>query len=195
MRYRPRSSPSLVSTRGNLSNVTLQRRFWYASLQPDALKFALQVSCVSCLSAMASPKLRWGVVGTGWIAEMFVTDILAPRTDGVVEHVLSAVGSTSSVEKSNKFIDSYWKGNGSRPKALGSYQEVYDDAEVDIIYIATPHSLHKQNCLDAIRAGKHILCEKPFTINAREAEEVIDAAKAKGVFLMEGERSHSRLCV
>lgn len=142
---------------------------------------------------MAGPQLRWGVVGTGWIAEMFVTDILAPRTDGVVEHVLSAVGSTSSVEKSNKFIDSYWRGKGSRPKALGSYQEVYDDADVDIIYIATPHSLHKQNCLDAIRAGKHILCEKPFTINAREAEEVIDAAKAKGVFLMEGKRSHNRL--
>ena len=54
------------------------------------------------------------------------------------------------------------------------------------------HSLHKMNCLDAISAGKHVLCEKPFTINAKETQEIIDAARAKGVFVMEGVYLSSR---
>ncbi|KAH7163485.1 hypothetical protein B0J13DRAFT_492135 [Dactylonectria estremocensis] len=134
---------------------------------------------------MSGSELRWGVVGTGWIAGMFVNDILAPRASGPAKHVLGAAGTTSSIEKAEKFIDAHWKGDGQRPKAYGSYQEVYDAPDIDIIYIATPHSLHKQNCLDAIKAGKHVLCEKPFTINSKEGEEVVAAAKAKGVFLME----------
>ncbi len=72
-----------------------------------------------------------------------------------------------------------------KPSLYGSYQEVYDDKDVDCVYIGTPHSFHKQNCLDAIRAGKNVLCEKPFTMNAKEAEEVFTAAKEKGVFIME----------
>ncbi|KAK7424848.1 hypothetical protein QQZ08_008478 [Neonectria magnoliae] len=135
---------------------------------------------------MAARELRWGVVGAGWIAGVFVDDILAPRVSGPAKHILGAVGTASSVEKVEKFIDTHWKGVGERPKALGSYQEVYDSSDIDIVYVATPHSLHKQNCLDAINAGKHVLCEKPFTINSKEAEEVVAAAKAKGVFLMEG---------
>lgn len=135
---------------------------------------------------MANSTLRWGVIGTGWIADMFVKDILAPRPSGLAKHVLAAVGTSSSIAKSEKFIEHHWKGDGQLPKAFGSYQEVYDSPDLDIVYIATPHTLHRQNCLDAIAAGKHVLCEKPFTINAKEAEEVVAAAKAKGVFLMEG---------
>lgn len=135
---------------------------------------------------MDTQTLRWGVVGTGWIAHMFVTDILAPHVGGP-KHILAAVGTTSQIEKGEKFVDDHWDGQGQRPKAFASYQEVYDDPDTDIVYIATPHSLHRKNCLDAIEAGKHVLCEKPFTINSREAEEVIAAAKAKGIFLMEGE--------
>lgn len=143
---------------------------------------------------MAGSELRWGVVGTGWIAGMFVGDILAPRASGPAKHILGAAGTTSSVEKAEKFIDAHWKGDGQRPKAYASYQEVYDSPDIDVIYIATPHSLHKQNCLDAIKAGKHVLCEKPFTINSKEAEEVVAAAKAKGVFLMEGENIWDVCC-
>lgn len=66
-----------------------------------------------------------------------------------------------------------------------NYSSVYIDPNVDIVYIGTPHSFHKQNCLDAISAGKHILCEKAFTLNADDAREVFAAAKAKGVFIME----------
>lgn len=72
-----------------------------------------------------------------------------------------------------------------RPSVYGSYDEVFGDAQVDIVYIGTPHALHKKNCLDALAARKHVLCEKPFTINAREAREVLDAAKASGCFIME----------
>lgn len=74
---------------------------------------------------------------------------------------------------------------GKLPTVYGSYAECYNDPNVDVIYIGTPHAFHKQNCLDAINAGKHVLCEKAFTLNAKEAKEVIDAAQAKGVFLME----------
>lgn len=57
---------------------------------------------------------------------------------------------------------------------------------MDIVYIGTPHAFHKQACLDAIAHGKHVLCEKPFTLNRREATEVFDAARKQGVFIMEG---------
>ena len=73
-----------------------------------------------------------------------------------------------------------------KPKIYTSYSDVYIDPEVDIVYIGTPHSYHKEQCLAAIAVGKHVLCEKPFTINAAEAEEVIAAAKGKGAYIMEG---------
>lgn len=73
----------------------------------------------------------------------------------------------------------------STPTIYASYQEVYADPNVDCVYIGTPHSFHKQNCLDAIAAGKNVLCEKAFTINAREAREVFEAARQKGVYVHE----------
>ncbi|KAF3009170.1 hypothetical protein G7054_g1651 [Neopestalotiopsis clavispora] len=136
---------------------------------------------------MSPPQLRWGIVGTGWIASMFVADLLAPRESGPAEHIITVVGSSSNVEKGQQFVDKVWKDSSApRPKVFASYQEVYDSPDVDVVYIATPHSLHDQNCLDAIKAGKHVLNEKPFTINSKQAEQVIAAAKAKGVYLMEG---------
>jgi predicted dehydrogenase len=71
------------------------------------------------------------------------------------------------------------------PAVYGSYAEVYADPDVDIVYIGTPHAFHKQNCLNAITAGKHILCEKAFTIPAKETQEVLSAAQGNGVFIME----------
>lgn len=87
------------------------------------------------------------------------------------------------MEKAEAFISKNLK---TKPKAYGTYEEVYNDPNVDIVYIGTPHALHKINALDAINAGKHVLCEKPFTINANEAQIVIAAAKEKNVFVMEG---------
>jgi predicted dehydrogenase len=66
-----------------------------------------------------------------------------------------------------------------------SYGELYTDAEVDVIYVGTPHAFHRKNCLDAISHSKHVLCEKPFALNASETKVVLEAARAKGVFIME----------
>lgn len=117
---------------------------------------------------------------------MFVTDLLAPRS-APAKHTIAALGS-SSLEKGNTFVEKLWDNAPKQPRPVvyADYQGVYDDDSVDIVYIGTPHSLHKANCLDAIAAGKHVLCEKPFTINAKETEEIIDMARKKGVFIMEG---------
>ncbi|KFZ23888.1 hypothetical protein V502_01616 [Pseudogymnoascus sp. VKM F-4520 (FW-2644)] len=136
------------------------------------------------------PELRWGILGTGWISTMFVKDLLAPRSSPPAKHTITALGS-SSLEKGNAFVEKLWGESAAaappppRPVVYADYQGVYNDGSVDIVYIGTPHSLHRENCLDAIAAGKHVLCEKPFTINAREAQEVVDAARKKGVFIME----------
>ncbi|TPX11445.1 uncharacterized protein E0L32_007864 [Thyridium curvatum] len=134
----------------------------------------------------SSPHVRWGVLGTGWISTMFTSDLLAARPDAPARHTIAALGS-SSLEKGNAFVDKVWAKTPDqpRPQVYADYRGVYDDPNVDVVYVGTPHSLHKQNCLDAIAAGKHVLCEKPFTINAKEAQEVVDAARKKGVFIME----------
>ncbi|KAH7169468.1 dimeric dihydrodiol dehydrogenase [Fusarium sp. MPI-SDFR-AT-0072] len=131
---------------------------------------------------MEKPSLRWGIIGTGLISSWFVKDITLPRTDARAEHIISAIGS-SSIEKGQKFVATHIP--ESRPVLYGSYSEVFHSKDVDIIYIGTPHALHKEHCLEAIRAHKHVLCEKPFTVTAAEAREVITAAQAEGVFVME----------
>lgn len=95
---------------------------------------------------------------------------------------MQAIG-TSDVNRGSSFAQKYCP--EENPSIYGSYEEVYQDPNVDIVYIGTPHAFHKKNCLDAIAAGKHVLCEKPFTLNAREAKEVFDAAEQKGVYIAE----------
>ncbi|KAK3653410.1 hypothetical protein LTR56_004614 [Elasticomyces elasticus] len=133
------------------------------------------------------PTVRWGIIATGMICEWFVTDVLKPDwPEKKANHTIQAIGS-SSLEKCQKFAEKYVTPAkpAVQPTLYGSYQEVYDDANVDCIYIGTPHGFHKKNCLDAIKAGKNVLCEKAFALNAKEAEEVFAAAREKGVFVME----------
>lgn len=73
----------------------------------------------------------------------------------------------------------------TKPVLYGTYEELYNDPEIDCIYIGSPHGLHYRDCMAAINAGKNVLCEKAFTINAREARSVFEAAKAKGVYVAE----------
>lgn len=123
----------------------------------------------------------------GMISEWFVTDVLQPQWPGKsAHHVIAAVGS-SSLEKGQAFVKKHIHAlrPAAQPNVYGSYREVYQDPEVECVYIGTPHSFHKQSCLDAIAAGKHVLCEKPFAMNAGEAAEVFDAAKKANVFIME----------
>ncbi|EQB58353.1 hypothetical protein CGLO_01412 [Colletotrichum gloeosporioides Cg-14] len=129
-----------------------------------------------------TPTLRWGIIATGLISSWFVEDLVLERSDAKAKHIVQSVGS-SSLEKGKAFVEKHLPGHS--PTIYGSYTEVYNDPNVDAVYIGTPHAFHKQNCLDAINAGKNVLCEKAFTITAKEAREVFDAAKAKGVFVME----------
>lgn len=116
------------------------------------------------------------------ISSWFVEDLVLQRSDAKAKHIIQAIGS-SSLQKGKDFVAKYIP--KTSPTVYGSYEKIYADPDVDVVYIGTPHAFHKQNCLDAIAAGKNVLCEKAFTLNTRDAEEVIAAAKAKGVFLME----------
>lgn len=118
--------------------------------------------------------IRWGILATGTIANKFATGLLA--LDDVE---IAAVGSRSQ-EGAESFGAKF-----DIPRRYAGYEALAADPDVDAIYIGTPHSFHKENALLCLAHGKAVLCEKPFTINAAEAREVIGFAREKGVFLME----------
>ncbi|CAI7628214.1 unnamed protein product [Penicillium glandicola] len=128
------------------------------------------------------PKIRWGIVATGMISEWFVEDLVLDWPEGKVEHIVQAIG-TSKIEKGQEFASKYCPKQS--PTIYGSYEEVYHDADVDIVYIGTPHAFHYQNCMEAISAGKNVLCEKAFTLNAKQTKEIFDAAREKNVYVAE----------
>ena len=116
---------------------------------------------------------KWGILGPGGIAKAFAEDL--KRLDG---HSIGAVGSRSHAN-AQSFANTY---GGT---AYGSYEELVADSTVDAIYVATPHPAHKDNVILALNAGKPVLCEKPFSVNAVEAQQMVDAASKNGVALME----------
>jgi dihydrodiol dehydrogenase / D-xylose 1-dehydrogenase (NADP) len=118
--------------------------------------------------------IRWGILGTGWIANEF-----AQGLSQLSDAELVAVGSRT-LESAQRFAAQY-----GVPQAHASYQALARDAEVDVIYVATPNPLHKEHSLLCLESGKPVLCEKPFALNAREAVDVIQAAREKKLFLME----------
>jgi predicted dehydrogenase len=95
-----------------------------------------------------------------------------------------AVASSSAIEKAEIFIHEV--GIPCPCAAYGSYENFLSDANIDAVYIATPHSHHFQNVMMALEAGKHILCEKPLTVNANQAKVLCEEAKKRNLFLMEG---------
>jgi predicted dehydrogenase len=113
-----------------------------------------------------------------------VADLVLDRPDAKAKHIIQAIG-TSTLDKGRDFASKYLKDVPTQPNIYASYEEVYADPNVDCVYIGSPHSFHKRDCLNAIAAGKNVLCEKAFTINARETKEVLDAAKSKGVYIAE----------
>ncbi|MFT5752529.1 MAG: putative dehydrogenase [Flavobacteriales bacterium] len=118
--------------------------------------------------------IHWGILGCGHIAAKFAADLLL--TEG---GSLYGVGSRSS-EKATEFAATF-----QATTAYGSYAELIQDPVIDIIYIATPHSFHKEHTLRCLAHKKAVLCEKPFAMNLEEAEEMIAFAKAQQTFLME----------
>lgn len=122
----------------------------------------------------SAPPIRWGILGAGGIAGHFVTSVAANTRAQIV-----AVGSRNR-DRAERFATAH-----GIPTTHVGYRELVEDRQVDAVYVATPHSEHRQHALLAIRAGKHVLVEKAFTRNAAEAEEVFEAARAAGVFVME----------
>ena len=120
------------------------------------------------------PPLRWGVVGTGGMATDFC-EALTHSTRCVVTNVAG-----SSPAKAHAFARRFRIAGWSQ-----GLSELLDDPAVEAVYIATPHSLHEAHALAAIAAGRHVLCEKPLTIDERSAARVIAAARRHRVFLME----------
>lgn len=117
--------------------------------------------------------LRWGILATGLIAGLFTSDLLR------MGHKVTAVGSRSD-QTARRFAAEF-----GIAKAHGSYEALFADPEVDIVYVATPHPLHAANAIAALEAGKHVLVEKPFTINAAEAQKVVDLAERRGLVVLE----------
>jgi len=135
---------------------------------------------------MAPFNLKWGIMATGGIAETFCKDLLndpASRDTTDVSHEIVAVASSSSADRASSFIQKI--GGPSSAKPYGSYAELVADSNVDIIYVATPHSHHFQNAMLALEAGKHVLCEKAFTVTASQTKKLVEKARSKKLFLME----------
>ena len=122
----------------------------------------------------SAPALRWGILGAGGIAGVF--------TDSVTRHTASEVVAVGSREqdRAEAFADRHHLG-----RAHGSYEDLVADPSVEAVYVASPHSEHRDHALLAIDAGKHVLVEKAFTVNAAQAEQVMAAAREQGVFVME----------
>ncbi len=118
--------------------------------------------------------IRWGIIGLGRIAHQFATDLLT-----IDDAEVYAVASRSQ-NKADEFAKQY-----NATKAYGSYEALANDKDIDAVYIATPHALHKDNTLMCLENGIAVLGEKPFAMNAEEVSEMIAKAKEKNVLLME----------
>ncbi|KAG7575486.1 hypothetical protein FFLO_00305 [Filobasidium floriforme] len=136
---------------------------------------------------MAPFELRWGIIATGGISTQFTKDLVldpAGRDANDVKHIVKAVGSRSK-ESADKFISAVLPSDLQEGAQGGTYEEVFANPEVDVVYIGTPHTYHYENTMDALNAGKHVLCEKPFTFDVEELDELTALAKKKNLFLME----------
>ena len=118
--------------------------------------------------------IRWGILGPGKIARSFARDF--QLVDG---GTLVAVASRD-ISRATAFADEF-----NVPLVFGSYEELFESGDVDIIYIATPHTAHAPLAIRAMEHGKHVLCEKPLGVNATEVDAMISSASKNNVFLME----------
>lgn len=121
-----------------------------------------------------SDKIRWGLIGLGSIARRFSSCMpYAPNAE------IYAVASRSQAK-----ADAFGQGVGAT-KCYDSYEALANDPNVDVAYIGTPHNFHLPHTLLCLDAGKHVLCEKPFAVNAKEAKVMIERAREKNLFLMD----------
>lgn len=118
--------------------------------------------------------IRWGILGTGWISARFAEDLKS-----VSNAKLQAVGSRT-LASAQQFAEPR-----GIARAYGSYEEFVKDPDIDVVYVATPHIRHKEDCILCLEAGKAVLCEKPFALNSRDAQAIVNIAREKRLFCME----------
>lgn len=123
---------------------------------------------------MKMKKLNWGILGTGWIAHEMGEALNA--VNGEIYTVCDV-----TLENAKKYAQEF-----RVTKAYGNADEMIADENVDIVYIATPHNLHYQFLLKAVKAGKHVFCEKSITVNSRQLEECVTIAKEKDLVICDG---------
>lgn len=119
-------------------------------------------------------KIKWGIVGLGNIAHQFASDLIL-----IDDAELSGVASRNH-DKANEFAEKY-----NCKKSYGSYDELFADDEIDIVYIATPHDSHAELAVRAMQNNKHVLCEKPIALSYSDAVQMIEASKKYNKFFME----------
>lgn len=118
--------------------------------------------------------MRWGILATGGIAAAFTADLVDLQDAEVV-----AVASRSQTS-ADAFAERF-----GIPRAYGDWTALAEDGDIDVVYVATPHAAHRAAAGMCLEAGRNVLCEKAFTLNSREAEELVALARARGSFLME----------
>ncbi|MGW3187292.1 Gfo/Idh/MocA family protein [Streptomyces ardesiacus] len=123
---------------------------------------------------MTGQKVRWGILATGGMAARFTADLV----DLPDAEVVAVASRTEASAKA--FAERF-----GIPRAYGGWETLARDEGVDVVYVATPHSAHRTAAGLCLEAGRNVLCEKPFTLNAREAAELVALAREKDVFLME----------
>lgn len=119
--------------------------------------------------------IKWGIIGVGRIAEKFATDLKA-----VKNAQLHAVASSSSLERAKDFAERY-----DAPYFYDSYENIFQTPDLDAIYIATPHTLHAENTILCLKHKVPVLCEKPFAMNLKQVQKMVEAARENDTFLME----------
>lgn len=137
--------------------------------------FPTSLPAARTVALRGGPALRWGILAPGDIAKDFVRAVHT-HTDQRIEAVASR-----SVERAQQFAATH-----GIARAYGEHAQLVDDPDIDIVYVASPHTEHKRLALLAIAAGKHVLIEKPIGVTAQDARDIQAAARQAGVFAMEG---------
>jgi predicted dehydrogenase len=121
-----------------------------------------------------APAIRWGILGPGWIAEKFIESVRAHTSQDIV-----AIGS-----RTRDRAEAFATRMGLR-KAHSCYEDLVADPDVDVVYVATPHNFHYECVILALHAGKHVLVEKPISLNRAQAVEMVAIARQKNLFFAE----------
>lgn len=127
-------------------------------------------------------QIKWGILATGGIASLFTCQIMR---NGLFVQAVASRTAGKAEEFVKEVCEPHLKTSPNLPKAYSTYEELFEDPEVDVIYIATPHSDHHKWALKALEYGKNLLIEKSITRNSKEAKEIFNLANEKNLFVME----------